>query len=139
MALNHTCTHMQNKCTTHMHLPIQSIQHKMILLTTSSALSFIIYTYRKFLVNGYPYTGTPEIYCICSCLQLVRYMHNSNTYNYSQLDWCNMYYIFHFRLVQEAEQKALISLCDMACTTISYSQGIKKAVVYSQLNRQLHS
>ena len=31
-----------------------------------------------------------------------------------------MHYIFYFRLVQEAEQKAFISLLDMAWSTISY-------------------
>ena len=47
---NHTCTFMQNKCTTHMHLFIQSIFHKTTLLTTSSALSFmIIYACRNIL------------------------------------------------------------------------------------------
>ena len=32
-----------NKCTTHTHLSIRSIHHETILLTTSSALSFIVY------------------------------------------------------------------------------------------------
>ena len=39
--------------------------------------------------------------------------------------------LFHFRLVQEAEQEAFISLHDVACTTISYSLDITIAIVYS--------
>ena len=49
MALNHACTCVWNKCTTHTHLSIQSICHQMILLTTNSASSFIIYACRTIL------------------------------------------------------------------------------------------
>ena len=43
VASNHEMHH------THMHLPIQNICHKTILLITSSALSFIIYACRTIL------------------------------------------------------------------------------------------
>ena len=46
--LIYTCV---NKCTTRMHLSILSIYHEMILLTTSSALRFIIYACRT-IVGG---------------------------------------------------------------------------------------
>ena len=65
---NHACTCMYNKCTTHLHLSIQNIFHETIILTTSSALSIIIYACGNILggIRSYQYTGTPKTYCICS-------------------------------------------------------------------------
>ena len=81
--------------------------------------------------NSYRYTGKHETYCICNPYSQLG-MYVAHTYNYSQLYSCNLCTTFcHFRLVQEAEQKALILLLDMVWTTISYSQGIKIAIVYS--------
>ena len=117
-----------------MHSSIRSVCHETILLTTSSALSYIIYTCITILggivtdiLGHLRHTAS-----VAACSQLDTYV--AHTYNYSQLYLCNLCTtFFHFRLVQEAEQKALISLLDMAWTTISYSQGIKIAVVASQI------
>ena len=81
----HGCTRVYNKCTTHTHLFIRSICHEMNLLTTSSALSFIIYTCRTILggivtdILGHP----RHTAFVAPCSQLGMYV--AHTYNYSQL------------------------------------------------------
>ena len=60
MASNHVC---KIKCTTHTHLSIWSICRETILLTISSALSFIIYTCKTILggiVTDILRAGTPK-------------------------------------------------------------------------------
>ena len=65
VASNHAASNQvcKIKYTTHTHLSIRSICHEMILLTTSSALSFIIYTCRTILggiVTDILLAGTPK-------------------------------------------------------------------------------
>ena len=85
----------------------------------ASTLSFIMYTCRPILggIVTHAYTGTLKSYCICCSLQqLARYVSSSHILititGYIRVTYV-LQFIFNFWLVQEAQQKALISLLDM--------------------------
>ena len=122
----------------HMLLFIRSNCHEMILLTTSSVLTLIIYACRN--IPGGIVTNIlghlRHTIFVAACSQLGIYIHSSHIHiTIASYNLCTTF--FHFRLVQEVEQKALIPLLDMVWTTISYSQDFKIAIFYNQLATQV--